>query len=265
MTIKVSWNETNSLPDNLFRWQGNDGSRVLVHTFDAYDNDGYNMLMTPAALCEVWGKHAAKDMTDTVIASYGWGDGGGGPDPDQIETLPLLNLMPAIPTVEHGAIEPHIQALANDLEAAALPVWRGELYLEYHRATLTTQARTKQLNRQAEAALVAAEALSVLDALEGGAPAKSNLKPQWELLLRNQFHDILPGSSIREVYQQTEPELEGVIDDATTLIQTRLQAIAARHSGDLEGLLVANLSGSRKPHSRLKAQAPCPPPCKRKS
>ncbi|MGV1895688.1 glycoside hydrolase family 38 C-terminal domain-containing protein [Agrobacterium vitis] len=258
VTIKVSWNETNSLPDNLFRWQGNDGSRVLVHTFDAYDNDGYNMLMTPAALCEVWGKHAAKDMTDTVIASYGWGDGGGGPDPDQIETLPLLNLMPAIPTVEHGAIEPHIQALASYLEAAALPVWRGELYLEYHRATLTTQARTKQLNRQAEAALVAAEAICVLDALEGGAPAANNLEPQWELLLRNQFHDILPGSSIREVYQQTEPELEGVIDDVTTLIQTRLQAIAARHSGDLEGLLVANLSGSRKTAFQIESASALP-------
>jgi alpha-mannosidase len=258
VTIKVSWNETNSLPDNLFRWQGNDGSRVLVHTFDAYENDGYNMLMTPAALCEVWGKHAAKDMTNTVIASYGWGDGGGGPDPDQIETLPLLNLMPAIPTVEHGAIEPHIQTLAKDLEAAALPVWRGELYLEYHRATLTTQARTKQLNRQAETALVAAEAISVLDELEGGAPAINNLKPQWELLLRNQFHDILPGSSIREVYKQTEPELEGVIDDATTLIQNRLQAIAARHSGHIDGLLIANLSGSRKTAFQIESESPLP-------
>ncbi len=227
VTIKVSWNETNRLEDNLFRWQGNDGSRVLVHTFDAYDNDGYNMLMTPAALCEVWQKHAAKDLVPSVIASYGWGDGGGGPDPDQIEALPLLNLMPAIPTVEHGAIEPHVLSLARELENAAVPVWQGELYLEYHRATLTTQGRTKQLNRRAEAALVAAEAVSVIDALAGGDANPPDLAEDWALLLRNQFHDILPGSSVREVYEQTEPELAGIVARADAVVAARLAAIAA--------------------------------------
>ncbi|MQT14933.1 alpha-mannosidase [Segnochrobactrum spirostomi] len=258
VTIKVSWNETNRLEDNLFRWQGNDGSRVLVHTFDAYDNDGYNMLMTPAALCEVWQKHAAKDLVPSVIASYGWGDGGGGPDPDQIEALPLLNLMPAIPTVEHGAIEPHVLSLSRELENAAVPVWQGELYLEYHRATLTTQGRTKQLNRRAEAALVAAEAVSVIDALAGGDAMAPDLAEDWALLLRNQFHDILPGSSVREVYEQTEPELAGIVARADAVVAARLAAVVARREGATEGLLVANLSGSAKSAVQIESDTALP-------
>ncbi len=258
VTIKVSWNETNRLPENLFHWQGNDGSRVLVHTFDAYDNDGYNMLMTPMALAEVWKKHAAKDLVRTVIASYGWGDGGGGPDPDQIEIMPLLNTMPAIPHVRHGRIQPHLDEIRETLAEAAVPVWAGELYLEYHRATLTTQGRTKQLNRRAEHSLVAAEAMAVIDALDGGAAEMPDLTPDWTLMLRNQFHDILPGSSIREVYEQTEPELEGVVARADRLWRQRLEALASRRQGARRGLLIANLSGTAKRQWQVESSAPLP-------
>ncbi|CAI9415688.1 hypothetical protein ANOBCDAF_03532 [Pleomorphomonas sp. T1.2MG-36] len=258
VTIKVTWNETNRLTDNLFRWQGNDGSRVFVHTFDASAHEGYNMTISPPALLEVWRNHGGKDLSDTVIASYGWGDGGGGPDPDQIESLPLLDAMPAIPSVSHGALEPHVLNLAKSLEHAALPVWRGELYLEYHRATLTTQARVKQLNRRAEAGLVSAEALSVLDALDGGSSERPDLAADWTLLLRNQFHDILPGSSVREVYEQTETELSGVVDHAATIAHARLAAIATRRSGTREGLLIANISGSAKTALQVESRDPLP-------
>ncbi|WP_237152922.1 alpha-mannosidase [Oryzibacter oryziterrae] len=260
VTIKVSWSETNRMPENVFHWQGNDGSRVLVHTFDAYDNDGYNMLMQPEALVEVWGKHAAKDLTDTVIATYGWGDGGGGPAPDQIEALPLLNKMPAIPTVEHGSIQDHIDSLKAGLKDAAVPVWQGEMYLEYHRATLTSQARVKQLNRRAENALVAAEALSVLDRLAGSEVAAADLDADWRLTLRNQFHDILPGSSIREAYEQTVPELEGVVAHAEAVAAERLAALASRLGGEggVTGLAVANISGSAKPHWQVTSPEPLP-------
>jgi len=258
VTIKVTWNETNRLTDNLFRWQGNDGSRVFVHTFDASEHEGYNMTISPPALLEVWRNHGGKDLSDTVIASYGWGDGGGGPDPDQIESLPLLNAVPAIPTVSHGALEPHVLNLAKSLEGAALPVWQGELYLEYHRATLTTQARVKQLNRRAEAGLVAAEALSVIDALDGGSSEMPNLAADWTLLLRNQFHDILPGSSVREVYEQTETELSGVVEHASAISGQRLATIAARRTGTHEGVLVANVSGSAKTALQLESPDPLP-------
>ncbi len=258
VTIKVTWNETNRMPDNVFHWKGNDGSKVLVHTFDAQSNDGYNMKMIPQALEEVWRNHSGKDLSDTVIASYGWGDGGGGPDPDQIEAVPLLNLMPELPTVEHGRLQDYLQDLQSDLSGAAVPEWTGEMYLEYHRATLTTQARTKQLNRRAEHALVAAEAASVLAALDGVKLAMPDLAGDWELLLRNQFHDILPGSSIREAYEQTEPELESVIDKAEAIAERALKAVADAREGSAEGVAVANISGSTKPHWQIISDKPLP-------
>ncbi|WP_137149999.1 glycoside hydrolase family 38 C-terminal domain-containing protein [Devosia sp. FKR38] len=258
VTIKVSWSETNKMPENLFRWKGNDGSTVLVHTYNAYDNDGYNMLMRPQALDEVWSKHAGKDLTDTVIATYGWGDGGGGPDPDQIEAFPILNLMPQLPAITHGNIQQHIDTISAELRDAAVPVWSGEMYLEYHRATLTTQARTKQLNRRAELALVAAEATSVLAALSGAGAAMPVLGDDWELMLRNQFHDILPGSSIREAYVQTEAELEGIVARSEAIAAQALARMAGRSSGAQQGLAVANISGTAKPHWQIQSHEPLP-------
>lgn len=255
VTIKVSWSETNKMPENLFRWRGNDGSEVLVHTYNAYDNDGYNMLMRPQALDEVWRKHAGKDLSDTVIATYGWGDGGGGPDPDQIEAFPILNLMPGLPEIRHGNIQGHIDRISSELAHAAVPTWSGEMYLEYHRATLTTQARTKQLNRRAELALVAAEATSVLAELAGAGAARPDLADDWELMLRNQFHDILPGSSIREAYEQTEAELAGVVARSEALAQAALTRLAGSWSGAQAGLAVANLSGSAKPAWQVEAES----------
>jgi alpha-mannosidase len=262
VTIKISWNETNALPHTIFRWQGNDGSRILVHCFNAPENDGYNMQMRPEALVEVWAKHSSKDLSKSIIASYGWGDGGGGPGPDQISAMPILNLMPSIPHVEHGHFQSHFDRLHADLAGVALPVWSGELYLEYHRATLTTQGRTKALNRRAEQALVAAEAMSVLANLGVAEPAVAppDLAADWSLLLRNQFHDILPGSSIREVYEQTEPELAGVVARSEAIVQRELQRlIASRATAQgAAGLAVANLSGTTKTGFQLQSQHPLP-------
>jgi alpha-mannosidase len=254
-TIKVSWNETNKMPDNIFRWQGNDGTRVLVHTFDAYQNDGYNMFMKPQALEEVWRNHAGKDLSPVAIATYGWGDGGGGPDPDQIDSLPLLNQMPVLPEIAHGNFQAHFDQLQTRLKDAAVPVWSGELYLEYHRATLTTQAHTKQNNRRAERALVAAEALTVLADLHLGTAAPLDLTTDWKLTLRNQFHDILPGSSIREAYIQTEAEMTGVIARAEALAAARLADLAGVAGGNLA---IANLSGVVLPQWQIAGTGTAP-------
>ena len=260
VTIKVTWNETDPLPENLFMWRGNDGTEVLTHTYNAYRSEGYNMWMTPGALAEVWGNHQAKDLTDTVIATYGWGDGGGGPDPDQIEAMPIINLMPAIPDVAHGNIQSHLDRIHAELDPALLPRWSGELYLEYHRATLTSQGRTKQLNRRAEYGLVAAEALGVLARISGAEASQPDLTDDWVLTLRNQFHDILPGSSIREVYEQTEPELTGIVGRAEATARSNLAAIAARQrgAGGRQGLAVANISGSAKSNWQLFSAEPLP-------
>ena len=255
VTIKVTWNETNTLPDNIFEWIGNDGSTVFVHTFDARANDGYNMQMTAAALAEVWANHRGADLSDVVISSYGWGDGGGGPDPDQIETMPVLNMMPALPQIEHGSIQAHLDRLRENLAGHPLPTWRGEIYLEYHRATLTSQARTKQLNRQAERALTGAEMMAGLAALAGIDASLPDLAADWKLTLRNQFHDILPGSSVREVYEQTEAELTGVVERAEASALATLRIVA----GDGEAALaIANLSGSAKSTWQIASAEPLP-------
>lgn len=248
LTIKVTWNETNPMPDNIFRWQGLDGSRVLVHTFEAGPFGGYNMDLSPRAVQDVWRIFKNKSLHDETLASYGWGDGGGGPTAEQIERIEAMNRLPAIPAVESGLVRDFFARLKDAMADAAVPVWRGELYLEYHRATLTTQGRTKMLMRRGQAALAAAEFAEGLVWLAGGGSGR-NLADNWKLLLRNQFHDALPGSSIREVYVQTERELSETIADAEAVIAGASAELAARVApGAQRGILVLNAAGSTAPN-----------------
>ena len=133
--------------------------------------------------------------------------------------------LPALPRARWTRVDDffaraHASAAATD----ATPTWRGEIYLELHRATLTTQSGVKRRHRRAEQALIAAETAASLAHLLG-APAPLSLEPQWRVLLKNQFHDILPGSSVREVYQDAEAELDGVD-------RRRARRAAARARGD---------------------------------
>jgi alpha-mannosidase len=254
LTIKVAWNEKNPLPDNIFRWQGLDGSRVLVHTFEAGAFGGYNMELSPRAVQDVWRNLKNKTLHDETLASYGYGDGGGGPTPEQIESIEAINRLPAVPTVESVLVRDFFGRLRASLEDADAPVWNGELYLEYHRATLTTQGRTKALMRAAQSSLAAAEFLEGLLWLSG-VPQDGDYGTAWKLLLRNQFHDALPGSSIREVYERTEAELDSVLSLAEASCAAALDRLAARLAPGTEaGLFLANLSGAASPN--LKAALP---------
>lgn len=265
LTIKVTWNETNPMPDNIFRWQGLDGSRVLVHTFEAGAFGGYNMELSPRSVQDVWRIFKNKTLHNETLASYGYGDGGGGPAPEQIEAMEAINRLPAVPTVASVLVRDVFDRLRSSLADADVPVWNGELYLEYHRATLTTQGRTKALMRAAQASLAAAEFLEGLLELSGPDPASpaSRAAPSaagdyseaWKLLLRNQFHDALPGSSIREVYERTEAELGSVLDLAEAACAAALDRLAERHApGKEPGLFMVNLSGAAC--SNLKAVLP---------
>lgn len=254
LTIKVTWNETNAMPDNLFRWQGNDGSQVLVHTFEAGAFGGYNMDLRPGAVYEVWRAFKNKSLYDQTLASFGYGDGGGGPTAEQLDRVEAMNRLPVVPEVRQTLVRDFFDRLRSELKGAALPLWRGELYLEYHRGTLTTQGRTKRLMRRGQGALVAAELMEGLVWLAGG-PLGRDLGTQWKLLLRNQFHDALPGSSIREVYEQTEAELEGTIEEAEKVISEAAGKLAALVApGERPGLLLVNASGTALPN--LKLQVP---------
>jgi alpha-mannosidase len=247
LTIKVNWSETNKLPYDLFWWEGIDGSRVLAHTFDNPAN-GYNGDPRPHAVLSTWRNFRGKHRHPESLMSIGLGDGGGGPTEDMLEAVRALEAFPALPALRFSLVRDYFTAARAAAERAGVPAWAGELYLEYHRGTLTTQGRIKWLHRRAERDLVAAEVVGSMEALAGG-PEPAGLERLWRILLRNQFHDVLPGSGIREIYEAAESELAGVVEDAGGVIEARLGSLARRVAppGEWEALVVVNPDLSARP------------------
>jgi alpha-mannosidase len=254
-TIKVNWSETNRFPHDLFWWEGLDGSRVLAHTFDNPGSTrpqagelgglgGYNGDVRPINLTKTWGNFRGKALHDESLLAIGHGDGGGGPRQEMLDDAVELAAFPILPTIRFSTVHDFFRRLHETASEKEVPTWVGEIYLELHRGTLTTQGRTKRLHRQAERALLAAESLGAMTALFcGGTP--SSLEPLWQVLLRNEFHDILPGSSIREVYELAEAELAEVVgkarDTAGGHVDRLAEKLAERGSGERRpGLLVVN-------------------------
>ena len=231
-TIKTNWSERHRLPHDLFHWQGLDGSEVLMHTFDNPAN-GYNAEIGPRAAIETWKNFQDRETAGESLLCYGHGDGGGGPTEEQILRIRQLADFPVVPRMRHVNVSDWFAG------QKAQAKWVGEIYLEYHRGTLTTQGRTKYLHRRAERALVTAEILQSLTALRDGATPKP-IPKLWHQLLRNEFHDILPGSSIAQVYETAERELAEVIAQGKALQDQALDALAARHKGPHPGLVVVN-------------------------
>lgn len=246
-TIKVTWSETNRFPVDLFQWEGLDGSRVLAHTFDNPDG-GYNGRVTPQATLATWRGFRGKHAHPESLLSIGYGDGGGGPTADMLERAREMGRFPVLPRLEFANVRDFYARVAERADIEALPVWVGELYLELHRGTLTTQGRVKYLHRRAERELVAAEALGAMAALLG-APEPASLEPQWLVLLRNEFHDILPGSSIRQVNERTEEELGAVVRGAAAVREAHLGVLAERivPAGTLPAVFVVNPDLSSRP------------------
>jgi len=249
MTTKIGWNQYNRLPYDSFWWQGLDGTRVLTHFICTPGGDGhwvstYNGDASPAQIIGTWRTFQQKELHQQLLTSFGYGDGGGGPTREMLENLREMSNFPATPRVRQGAAGDFFR----ELEASAgerLPVWNGELYLEYHRGTYTTQSRNKRANRKSEFLLHDAEFLATLAALvnqEYTYPAET-LRKAWELVCLNQFHDILPGSSIGPVYAESLQQYAWVQEQARAVRDAALSAISARMGGDL--LVVNPTSFSR--------------------
>jgi alpha-mannosidase len=255
-TIKLGWSETNRFPHTRFWWEGIDGSRELVQQFNTPE-DTYNGLADPASLLRAWRTHTDKGVASEALQPIGYGDGGGGPTSEMIEAQRVMADFPLLPTTRFVTPEAYFADARLEAQAAPTPVWLGELYLEYHRGVLTTQGRTKRLNRRAERDLVAAEALAGFAALLGGGQPAS-LEALWRVLMINQFHDILPGSSIGDVYARTERELAEVVDRAGEASDAALAEIARRVGGEGEpGLLIVNPDLNQRP-VRLTSVEPLP-------
>ncbi|MFI6879897.1 alpha-mannosidase [Streptomyces sp. NPDC050400] len=217
LTQKISWSQTNTFPHHTFHWEGIDGTRILTH-FPPVDT--YNCAMQGSELAHAARNFKEKGRASHSLAPTGFGDGGGGTTREMVAKAARLRSLEGSPTVDW---EPPAAFFAKaEAEYPDPPVWVGELYLELHRATLTSQAQTKQGNRRSEHLLYEAELWAATAAVRAGFPYPyEELDRLWKTVLLHQFHDILPGSSIawvhreaRATYARVAAELEAVIGAA---------------------------------------------------
>ncbi|MDR1047828.1 MAG: hypothetical protein LBL64_08630, partial [Treponema sp.] len=202
VTSKINWNDTTRFPYDTFIWRGIDGTAVKTHYIISF-KEGYNGRVSPESLKEIWHEVQHKEIQSAAVKSIGEGDGGGGTLRSDLEMARRLSNLEGAPRTEWKKVSAALKEIFKN--AAELPEWRGELYLELHRGTYTTQAKTKRWNRKNEYALREAEWISALASLEKGVPyPHGKLLESWKSLLTLQFHDIIPGSSINKVYVEAE-------------------------------------------------------------
>lgn len=252
MTTKISWNEYDKMPYDTFMWQGIDGSRVLSHFIGARKNElpdseyltTYNAYLNPSMTMGAWKRYQQKDINRDVLLCYGHGDGGGGPEPAMQERGERMTAgIPGCPQVRFGSVREYFEKLEREVgDKKRLPRWRGELYFEYHRGTYTSMAAIKRLNRKAEYTLLALENAAVLaDQLSGAAEYPRQLLADcWRTVLLNQFHDVLPGSSIREVYEEVEQMQRDMLARAQEALADRLRRIGGCMNAPEAGLTLLN-------------------------
>lgn len=212
-TQKLSWNETNKFPHHTFWWEGIDGTRVFTH-FSPVDT--YNALLTPSQL-----RFAEKNFADHVGANrslvlYGHGDGGGGPTQTMIDRGRLANNLEGVPKVSFGKIR-NFFADAEQEYGEQAQTWVGEMYFEKHRGTYSSQLGTKQGNRNSERLLHELEVWSAVSGQRVG-----EIDGLWQRVLTQQFHDIIPGSSIAWVHDDAEAEHAAVAEEVGQLLDSVL-------------------------------------------
>ncbi len=249
MTTKISWNQYNHFPYDTFMWKGIDGSEILTH-FITTPEDGswfytYNGHMDPEEVVGVWKNYKDKDKNDELLIAYGWGDGGGGPTGEMIEQSRVMKNVPGIPKVEMTGAEEYFERLYQNTDKEQLNRWEGELYFELHRGTYTSQAANKKYNRKSEILLHDIEFLAALGTVvsENAVYPKEELDRIWERVLLNQFHDILPGSSIRQVYEDTTIDYEGIAKKGAALLLDAKESLADTIRVSADSVICYNTTG----------------------
>ena len=248
MTTKLAWNQFNKVPYDTMMWRGIDGTEVLTHLITTLGVSQpikdyfttYNGMLHPDAIMGGWMRYQNKDINNDILVSYGYGDGGGGPTREMLETsIRMEKGIKGIPKVRQEFSRTYFEELEERVKGdRRLPVWEGEFYFEYHRGTYTSMARNKRSNRKAELGLMDLELLSVLAQAQAAYPAEE-LDRMWKKVLINQFHDILPGSAIHEVYEVTKEEYAALQKEIKALEEERLHALV----GDDEGITIFNTTG----------------------
>ena len=250
MTTKISWNQYNRMPHDTFHWKGIDGSTVLAHfitTPGGWEGANeyfytYNGELTPKTVQGSWKAYRDKDVNQNLLISYGYGDGGGGVNRDMLEQRRRIDRIPGLPHLKTGSAGQYFKELKDTVQDTTQYVhtWDGELYLEYHRGTYTSQAYNKKTNREMEYLYRQAEWMSVMAAILQGNVASAPqelLNLGWHMLLTEQFHDIIPGSSIREVYEDSRVTYGQVKQIADQVIDDSVKQMA---NGSKTGYTVLN-------------------------
>ncbi|MFE9560544.1 alpha-mannosidase [Streptomyces sp. NPDC006487] len=239
LTQKISWSQVNKFPHHTFWWEGIDGTRVFTH-FPPVDT--YNCDLGGAQLAHAARNYQEKGRGSRSLAPFGWGDGGGGPTREQLGRAKRQRDLEGSPRVEIERPDAFFEKAHAEYEDA--PVWAGELYLELHRGTYTSQAKTKQGNRHSESLLREAELWASTAAVKvpGYAYPYEDLERIWKTVLLHQFHDILPGSSIAWVHREARETYAKVREELTAITVAAQTALA----GEGEEELVFNCA----PHAR---------------
>ena len=256
MTTKESWNEYTKIPYDTFKWKGIDGSEILSHFICAQRSDReemgefnttYNGYLAPDQVIGGWKRYQQKDLNDNILFSAGHGDGGGGTDRDMIEFGARMSKgIEGCPKVKWEFAGDFFKNLEKDIAGKNVPKWRGELYLEFHRATYTSQAANKRYNRKSELLYHDVETLGTLNGILNKNFAKydsTTINNAWEIICLNQFHDIIPGSSIRPVYEDSKIQYEEIIKDGNALADTYCKNIADNVNKGTKSAVVFNTTG----------------------
>lgn len=261
LTSKISWSDTNRMPHDTFRWRGIDGTEVVTHFLTApefhrglnREISTYNGVVTPHELRRAWERYQDKALSREIGHAVGHGDGGGGVTRRMLEVARRLKSLPVLGECQFGRAD----AFFDRLPKTGLPLWSGELYLENHRGTYTSQGRIKKGNRDAERVLRGAELFAALAQVQCGAPyPKAALDTLWESLLLNQFHDILPGTCIRPAAAQAEQELAAVVEGARALQEAALTTLTQSIATPQDSVIVFNPTDTLRPSDALTVRLP---------
>lgn len=275
MTTKLAWNDRNLFPNDTFLWRGIDGSEVfafLPTTCDFETEKGeilysekkphpttYTGLVNPNMTLGTYARFQNKDLTKDTMMLYGYGDGGGGPTEEMLQNAKRLQYgLPGLPRLELGReSEFYDRTFRKIADLPGMPTWSGELYLEYHRGTYTSASKNKRNNRKSEILYEQLETLSTLNRQFGFPYPGQQIQSGWDVILLNQFHDIIPGSCIGEVYRTCNKEYARLLSEGKSLLTEQLERLASLISAPEPTILVFNSLGYiRKDLVRVSAPFP---------
>ena len=234
ITHKMSWNQYNQMPHQILWWQGIDGTKVLTHFLTTPTGSEllpysttYNAVVSAKEVVGTWDNFRQKETYNELTICYGYGDGGGGPTREMLENIDVMSDLAGSPRVRPGTVREYMDNL-DERVGDILPTWNGEFYFELHRGTLTSQAKTKWNNRKSEFLLHDAEFVATLAAqVSDYEYPLDTFTEAWELICLNQFHDILPGSSITPVYEDADRDYACIRELGETTRNDALAALAA--------------------------------------